>query len=258
MHIVETRLLLTLCFKAFYLLIKLDNVNKQYMQKTLKNKKTHKNTLQTMARESSGMKTCGLRCTISFMNILVVNLPSLYKVGHVLAQDLNLTPGDVTWGQIEILVRPELPRRPAVCIQTIKAFKSSRTYGKRPSTEDTTPSRLHNGHNRSRPSSNSSDNTSNGDNLLQMLARLSLRQENMLNQMALDPSFILRGSISMPSMLLTSKEWNHQYQGSRVAQPLFQKLLEELIQRASKVKLDDSEDLTQGAWKVNKIKINKI
>ena len=45
-----------------------------------------------------------------------------------------------------------------------------------------------------------------------MLANLTLRQEDMLNQMALDHSFLLflqagRGSI-LPGMILAAKEWH--------------------------------------------------
>ena len=47
-----------------------------------------------------------------------------------------------------------------------------------------------------------------------MLAKLTLRQEDMLNQMALDRSFLLflqagKGSI-LPEMILADKEWHHQ------------------------------------------------
>ena len=50
--------------------------------------------------------------------------------------------------------------------------------------------------------------------LLMMLAKLTLRQEDMLNQMALDRSFLLflqadKGSI-LPDMILAAKEWHHQ------------------------------------------------
>ena len=51
-----------------------------------------------------------------------------------------------------------------------------------------------------------------------MLAKLTLRQEDMINQMALDRSFLLflqagRDSI-LPDMILAAKEWHHQRQNT--------------------------------------------
>lgn len=64
------------------------------------------------------------------------------------------------------------------------------------------------------PASRSSNSlgSSSQDDLLLMLARLTLRQEYQLNQLALDRSFVMflqcgKGSV-MPLMLQTSKEWH--------------------------------------------------
>ena len=82
-----------------------------------------------------------------------------------------------------------------------------------------------------------------------MLAKLTLRQEDMLNQMALDRNFLFlqagRGSI-LPEMILAAKEWHHQRQNSGVTCSLrqvnFLKVVEILIQRLTKLKYDNPED----------------
>ena len=86
--------------------------------------------------------------------------------------------------------------------------------------------------------------------LLMMLPKLTLRQEDMLNQMALDRSFLLflqagRGSI-LPEMILAAKEWHHQRQNSGVTCSLrqvnFLEVVEILTQRLTKLKYDSPED----------------
>ena len=83
-----------------------------------------------------------------------------------------------------------------------------------------------------------------------MLPKLTLRQEDMLNQMALDRSFLLflqarRGSI-LPEMILAAKEWHHQRQNSGVTCSLrqvnFLEVVEILTQRLTKLKYDSPED----------------
>ena len=83
-----------------------------------------------------------------------------------------------------------------------------------------------------------------------MLVKLTLRQEDMINQMALDRSFLLflqagRGSI-LPDMILAAKEWHHQRQNTGVICSLrqvnFLKVVENLIQRLTKLKYDSPDD----------------
>ena len=107
------------------------------------------------------------------------------------------------------------------------------------------------GRSKSRSNSSTTSSKHEGDTeLLMMLAKLTLRQEDMLNQMALDRSFLLflqagRGSI-LPEMILTAKEWHHQRQNSGVTCSLrqvnFLKVIELLIQRLTKLKYDNPED----------------
>ena len=83
-----------------------------------------------------------------------------------------------------------------------------------------------------------------------MLAKWSLHQEYMLNQMAMDRIFLMfnqvgKGSI-LPSLILASKEWHQQWQTVGVTCPLqqvfFLKLMEETIQRLNKLKFEDPDD----------------
>ena len=83
-----------------------------------------------------------------------------------------------------------------------------------------------------------------------MLAKLCLRQEDMINAMCLDRSFLLflqagKGSI-LPTMLTASKEWHTQKQQARVTCPLrqvlFLKVVEELVQRIGRLNVEDSAD----------------
>ncbi|CAK9108805.1 unnamed protein product [Durusdinium trenchii] len=86
--------------------------------------------------------------------------------------------------------------------------------------------------------------------LIQMIARLSLRQEDLLNQMSLDRSFVVflqcgKGSV-MHQLLQSSKDWHNKRQTQGVNQPLrtsmFTTFIEELIRRAQSLKLDDPKD----------------
>ena len=107
------------------------------------------------------------------------------------------------------------------------------------------------GRSKSRSNSSTTSSKHEGDTeLLMMLAKLTLRQEDMLNQMALDRSFLLflqagRGSILL-EMILAAKEWHHQRQNSGVTcsfrQVNFLKVIELLIQRLTKLKYDNPED----------------
>ena len=106
------------------------------------------------------------------------------------------------------------------------------------------------GRSKSRSNPSTSSKHEGDTELLMMLAKLTLRQEDMLNQMALDRNFLLflqagRGSI-LPEMILAAKEWHHQRQHSGVTCSLrqvnFLKVVEILIQRLTKLKYDNPED----------------
>lgn len=122
--------------------------------------------------------------------------------------------------------------------------------GKRQRIEDSPQSRKNSGPCRSnRQSSSSASSTQDGD-LLQMIAGLSLRQEDLLNQMFLDRSFVVffqcgKGSV-MPQLLQTSKDWRNKRQTEGGNQPLrtlmFTTLIEDFIRRAQSLKLEDPED----------------
>ena len=84
-----------------------------------------------------------------------------------------------------------------------------------------------------------------------MLACLYLRQEDLLNIMSMDRSFMVflqcgKGSL-MPLMLQASKAWHHNRQNDGVTQPLrqflFRTLIEELSKRAHMLKLDAPDDV---------------
>ena len=118
-------------------------------------------------------------------------------------------------------------------------------FGKRPRTDTTGPFDRPHGRHRSNKSSSSSDST--GD----LLARLCLRQEDMLNAMLMDRSFIVflqcgKGNI-MPLMLQISKDWHHNRQHDGVTQPLrqllFRTLIEEFSKRAHMLKFDARKDV---------------
>ena len=88
------------------------------------------------------------------------------------------------------------------------------------------------------------------DDLLLMVARLTLRQEDTLNQLSLDTSMMVflqcgRGSI-MPSLLETGRIWNSQRQNGDVStslrQTMFLTVFQELIHRASKLQLTKPDD----------------
>ena len=102
---------------------------------------------------------------------------------------------------------------------------------------------------RSSPSSASTSNGGN-DELLRMIARLTLRQENAIAQLQLDKNFMFfiqcnRGSI-MPSMLTKAREWNQLKEKGEVTVPLrmtmFLHCFQMLAQRAKQLKLDASDD----------------
>ena len=107
------------------------------------------------------------------------------------------------------------------------------------------------GRSKNRSDSSTTSSRHEGDSeLLMMLAKLSLRQEDILNQMALDRNFLLflqvgKGSI-LPAMILASKEWHQQRQNTGVTYSLrqvnFLKVIEALIQRLAKLKFDSQDD----------------
>ena len=88
------------------------------------------------------------------------------------------------------------------------------------------------------------------DDLLRMLARLTLRQEDAISQLQLDKSFMFfiqcgRGSI-MPTLLTQAKEWNQLKEKGEATMPLrmhmFLQCFQLLAQRAQLLKLDASDD----------------
>ena len=99
-----------------------------------------------------------------------------------------------------------------------------------------------------RYSDSSASNSSGGrdDELLNTLARLTLRQEDALTQLSLDKSFMFftqrgRGSI-MPSMLTKAREWNSRKQSGDVSTPLRITMLlhcfQELAHRAKQLQVE--------------------
>ena len=85
--------------------------------------------------------------------------------------------------------------------------------------------------------------------LLGMLSRLTLRQEDQLNQLNLDRTFLLfiqagKSSI-LPQLLQTSKTWHGQREQGKVDRPLrqlmFQSVFEELASRAAQLPLGSSD-----------------
>ena len=126
------------------------------------------------------------------------------------------------------------------------------THVKRPRTADSESS-TQTGKGRSKHRSNFSDSSRKSEqdaSLVQMLAKLCLRQEDMINAMCLDRSFLLflqagKGSI-LPTMLTASKEWHTQKQQAGVTCPLrqvlFLKVVEELVQRIGRLNVEDSAD----------------
>ena len=102
---------------------------------------------------------------------------------------------------------------------------------------------------RNSTSSTSTSDSRDGD-LIQMLSRLVLRQEDTLNQLGLDRSLMIflqcgKGSL-MPSLLELGKQWNTQRQAGETTtslrQTMFQAVFTELITRASKLNLTAKED----------------
>lgn len=101
-----------------------------------------------------------------------------------------------------------------------------------------------------RRSSHSSASGSVDDStLLGMLARLTLRQEDQLNQLNLDRTFLLfiqagKSSI-LPQMLQISKTWHGQREQGKVDRPLrqlmFQSVFEELASRAAQLPLGSND-----------------
>ena len=126
------------------------------------------------------------------------------------------------------------------------------THVKRPRTTDSESS-TQTGKGRSKHRSNFSDSSRRSEqdaSLVQMLAKLCLRQEDMINAMCLDCNFLLflqagKGSI-LPTMLTASKEWHTQKQQAGVTCPLrqvlFLKVVEELVQRIGRLNVEDSAD----------------
>ena len=104
---------------------------------------------------------------------------------------------------------------------------------------------------RKRNSSSSASASDGRDHdLLMMVARLSLRQEDLLNQMSLDCGLMMflqcgRGSV-MPTLLETGRQWNQQRQNGDVTmslrQTIFLTIFQELINRASKLQLTKKDD----------------
>ena len=94
-----------------------------------------------------------------------------------------------------------------------------------------------------KPSRSSASDLGEDGNLISMLAKLTLRQEDQLNQIHLDKSFIFfvqagKGNI-LPLMLKTSKDWHGQRESGQVTtslrQHMFRSVFEELAYRASKL-----------------------
>ena len=126
------------------------------------------------------------------------------------------------------------------------------SHVKRPRTQTGSDSTQISGKGRSRGRYNSSDSSSTSDYnpLIQLLAKLCLRQEDMLNQMNLDRSFMLfiqvgKGSI-LSNLFMASQEWHLQKQQAGVTCPLrqvlFLKMVEELVQRTSAFQIENKED----------------
>lgn len=100
--------------------------------------------------------------------------------------------------------------------------------------------------------SSSSANTSDGrdQDLIQMMARLAVRQEDTLNQLGLDCNLMMflqrgRGSL-MPTLLETGRQWNTQRQNddasTSLRQTKFLTVFQELISRANKLQLNQKDD----------------
>ena len=94
-----------------------------------------------------------------------------------------------------------------------------------------------------KPSRSSASDLGEDGSLISMLAKLTLRQEDQLNQIHLDKSFIFfvqagKGSI-LRLMLKTSKDWHGQREAGQVntslRQHMFRSVFEELAFRASKL-----------------------
>ena len=103
---------------------------------------------------------------------------------------------------------------------------------------------------RSSPSSGSTSNGGKDEELLRMLVRLALRQEDALAQLSLDKSFMIfiqcgRGSI-MRNMFTKAKEWNQLKEKGEVSMPLrmtmFLHCFQMLAQRAKQMKPDANDD----------------
>ncbi|CAK9082685.1 unnamed protein product [Durusdinium trenchii] len=94
-----------------------------------------------------------------------------------------------------------------------------------------------------KPSRSSASDLGEDASLISMLAKLTLRQEDQLNQIHFDKSFIFfvqagKGSL-LPLMLKTSKDWHGQRESGQVTaslrQHMFRSVFEELAYRASKL-----------------------
>ena len=124
-------------------------------------------------------------------------------------------------------------------------------FAKRPRTEeedkssDRRPARK----GQRKPSRSSASDLGEDGNLISMIAKLTLRQEDQLNQIHLDKSFIFfvqagKGSI-LPLMLKTSKDWHGQRELGQVTtslrQHMFRSVFEELAFRASKLPFGSSD-----------------
>ena len=117
-------------------------------------------------------------------------------------------------------------------------------FAKRPRTEqEDKPSDRPARKGQRKPSRSSASDLGEDGSLISMLAKLTLRQEDQLNQIHLDKSFIFfvqagKGSI-LPLMLKTSKDWHGQRESGQVTtslrQHMFRSGFEELAFRASKL-----------------------
>ena len=123
-------------------------------------------------------------------------------------------------------------------------FKRPRPNEEEPSSE---PRRFRPG--RRKSSHLSGSGSVDDSSLLTMLAKLTLRQEDQLNQLNLDRTFLLfiqagKSSI-LPQMLQLSKTWHGQREQGTVDRPLrqlmFQSVFEELASRAAQLPLGSND-----------------
>ena len=133
---------------------------------------------------------------------------ALHSIEHMLAQDWTL------WCETNCHMGEEMHADDQSFTDLLEACGSTwKSQGKRPHTS-TSGDQIKSGRGSMYRSSPSWASTSNGgnDDLLNMIARLSLRQEDALTQLNLEKAFIFflqcgRGS-TMPSMLAKARDWN--------------------------------------------------